>query len=248
MHQKIKRDEYGNLWCLYDLNGLPFRWVEIKPVPGEQARQVYNELKIRNKNGFCPMNALMQKWAKKKLPELSFRDLRKLRKYGETPRGYNIHHIVPRSLGGQADDLDNIVLIEPHAHTQLHKYFREDKLHVFLENFYADSVNADKKVFMSVPVLPPVVTAEEVPYVFKNAGKNAVFVKKNESYYDASMRVLRALWSKNYLLCKWLKEQKALEAEYISGHPDENDKRKMCHWIQKNAYLYRPAKNEGRCV
>ncbi len=164
MFQKVKKDQ-GDLYFQYDFKGCPSRFVEIKRIPASVAESQWNvwrdDEELRKK--------FMQEWAKDALLEgcLSQEDTKRLREEGIVPKGYNVHHIVPRALGGELWDKNNVVLMPVGLHRRMHHFMREYELIKWMVTTRPrQEISSGHKVFLSVPILPPVVSGVHVPYVF----------------------------------------------------------------------------------
>lgn len=72
-----------------------------------------------------------------------------MRRRGTQPRGYQIHHILPLSLGG-TNDFENLMLVQKDAHAEIHKRIWDDIYKIM----NAEGVGTRAKVL--VPALPVV--------------------------------------------------------------------------------------------
>lgn len=250
MYKSFRCDGAGNMWYKYELNGAPFRWVQVYPVPYSQSRQEYQEFCSRDGTGSGAMNGLLKQWALIKKPALPKEDLRRLLRWGIKPCGYNVHHLVPRSFGGRIDEVDNIVLINCDLHDKLHFYLNEVPLHAWLEDFYFNPANQDKKVFLSIPILPPVVRPEDVAFV-QNGVPDwqtecrwrkliGAYLQKDSYQNAASLPLYINPNPKQVMTLEQWQQQKELEATYIVGHPPLHDVRRLCRWYQSRVSSYRP--------
>lgn len=164
MFQKVRKN-HGDLYFQYDFKDCPSRFVEIKRLP---AAVVEAQWAAWRDNEYM-RRSFMREWAKGVLLEsyLSREDAEKLREEGIVPSGYNIHHIVPRALGGGLWDKDNIVLMPMGLHRRMHYFMREYELIKWMITTKQNQeIPSGHKVFLSVPILPPVVSSIHVPYVF----------------------------------------------------------------------------------
>ncbi|MBR4927190.1 MAG: HNH endonuclease [Alphaproteobacteria bacterium] len=164
MFQKVKKNN-GDLYFQYDLKGCPSRFVEIKRLPAavvESQWGAWRDDEETRKN-------FMREWAKGVVLEGHFgqEEIRQLREEGIVPKGYNIHHIVPRALGGELWDKKNVVLMPVGLHRRMHHFMREYELIKWMITTRPrQEIPEGHKVFLSVPLLPPIVSGIHVPYVF----------------------------------------------------------------------------------
>ena len=164
MFQKMKKEQ-GNLYFQYDFKGCPYRFVEIKRLPASVVESQWTAWR----DDEIMRRKFMRDWAKDVLlePYFSPEDVRRLREEGIVPSGYSIHHIVPRALGGGLLDKNNVVLMPVGLHRRMHYFMREYELIKWMITSKSNQeIPEGHKVFLSVPILPPVVSGVHIPYVF----------------------------------------------------------------------------------
>lgn len=156
----------GNTYFEYDFDGKPFQYVEVRSVPKvlNEARwnltlendKIYRQTVKR----WAECIALDRYFAPKGIKDLCYR--------GVVPEGYSLHHIHPRALGGYTTELSNMVLIPNDLHNKLHDFMRDFVVAKCLPlTPLTAQIPQGKKIFMSVPVLPPVVTAQDISFALK---------------------------------------------------------------------------------
>lgn len=181
MYKSIKTDKNRDLWYEYELNGAPYKWAQIKPMPRKEIMDGFKQFHRWDETGLSDYNRMVMKWAEKQGRALEkylpISDIIRMLSAGQTPTGYNIHHLVPRGLGGTQDDVDNIVLIEREAHKKLHEFMKDAKLIQYLSDL--EAAGKFKKAYLSIPVLPPVVHESDIPFAVKSAKRVATQQRVN---------------------------------------------------------------------
>lgn len=156
----------GNTYFEYDYGDTPSRVVEVRSIPREinasrwdltmGDERVYQQI-ARN---WSELVGLERYFSKKEVMKLRYR--------GIVPDGYSFHHVHPRALGGETTDLRNLVLMPNELHTRLHDFMRDFIIVKCLPLVRMDmEIPHKKKVFMTLPVLPPVVSEQDVAFAMK---------------------------------------------------------------------------------
>ena len=91
-------------------------------------------------------------------------------KKGFVPKGYNVHHRVPLSFGGQ-NDMSNFVLIEQSVHRMIHTYMLDVFQSRLPEVPDGKEVPEGQKRFVILPKLPKVMTPNDVPKYLRLFGE-----------------------------------------------------------------------------
>ena len=159
----------GNTYFEYDFGGKPFRYVEVRSV-SKELNEARWRLTLENDKFY---RQIVRNWSECVTLSRYFspREVRDLHYHGVTPEGYSLHHIHPRALGGNTLELSNMVLISRELHDKLHDFMRDFIIAkcLPLRHLTAPIPNG-KKIFMAVPILPPVVRAQDISFANSTAG------------------------------------------------------------------------------
>jgi len=154
----------GNTYFEYDYGDCPFRYVEVRHIP-KDISIARRELTMEHPRD---RRRIMRHWAEKIFLEHYFPNnmVERFRRTGQPPFGYQVHHIHPIAMGGHPTDLSNIVIIPEELHDRLHFFMRDWIVASSLQfTHIAHEIPQGHKVFMALPILPPVVTKRDVAFV-----------------------------------------------------------------------------------
>lgn len=150
MFSQIAHDNKNNVYCWYDYQGVPSRWVEIS---GRHAHKYegYEEAVLKK----CAQHGLFE----------AFPEINEQAKDGFV-KGYYLYNIHPIGMGGNlyGKGFSNLSLV-PHDII--------DKVYRFLNGWYYGSLLLKKKqvaadghkIFVNVPILPTVVSEKDVEFI-----------------------------------------------------------------------------------
>lgn len=156
----------GNTYFEYDFGGKPFRYVEVRSIPKTINDARWN-LTLENSKIY---RQTVKRWAECITLDCYFapKEVRDLCCRGITPVGYSLHHVHPRALGGYTTELSNMVLIHNDLHNKLHEFMRDFIIAKCLPLTHLTAPIPDgKKIFMAVPILPPVVSQQDIAFAMK---------------------------------------------------------------------------------
>ncbi len=153
----------GNTYFEYDFGGKPFRYVEVRSVPKTINEARWN-LTLENDKIY---RQTVKHWAECVALDCYFspKVIRDLHYHGITPERYSLHHVHPRALGGYTTELSNMVLIRADLHNKLHEFMRDFIIAKCLPlTDWTAPIPEGKKIFMAVPILPPVVGKQDIAF------------------------------------------------------------------------------------
>ena len=158
----------GSTYFEYDYGNIPSRYIEVRSIP-RAINDVRWDLTLGNDKIY---RQTVKNWAECVELEHYFskKDVLSIRRRGVLPEGYSLHHIHPRALGGNTMELKNMVLIPYDLHERLHDFLRDFIIIKCLPRTHLTApIPQNKKVFMQVPVLPPVVREIDLQFAMKPA-------------------------------------------------------------------------------
>ncbi|MBR6674365.1 MAG: HNH endonuclease [Alphaproteobacteria bacterium] len=159
----------GNTFFEYDFKGKPFRYIEVRSVPKE-LNEARWRLTLENDKFY---RQIVRNWSECVTLSRYFspKEVRDLHYHGVTPEGYSLHHVHPRALGGHTLELSNMVLISRDLHDKLHDFMRDFIIAKCLPLTQLTAPIPDgQKIFMAVPILPPVVNTHDISFAEEPMG------------------------------------------------------------------------------
>ena len=158
----------GSTYFEYDYGNIPSRYVEVRSIP-RAINDARWELTLGSDKIY---RQTVKNWAECVELEHYFskKDVLSIRRRGVLPEGYSLHHIHPRALGGNTMELKNMVLIPYDLHERLHDFLRDFIIIKCLPRTHLTApIPQNKKVFMQIPILPPVVCEMDLKFAMKPA-------------------------------------------------------------------------------